>query len=60
MTEDEMIGWHHRLNGHGFGCTLGVGDRQGGLACCDSLTLIFKKKKKKKKDKCRHPIIHTI
>ena len=32
-TEDEMIGWHHRLNGHGFGWTLGVGDGQGGLAC---------------------------
>ena len=35
-TEDEMVGWHHRLNGHGFGWTLGVGDRQGGLVCCDS------------------------
>ena len=33
-TEDEMIGWYHRLNGHGFGWTLGVGDGQGGLACC--------------------------
>ena len=32
--EDEMVGWHHRLNGHEFGWTLGVGDRQGGLACC--------------------------
>ena len=31
-----MAGWHHRLDGHGFGWTLGVGDRQGGLACCDS------------------------
>ena len=36
MTEDEMIGWHHWLNEHGFGWTLGVGDGQGGLACCDS------------------------
>ena len=36
MTEDEMIGWHHQLNGHGFGWTLGVGDGQGGLACCGS------------------------
>ena len=36
MTEDEMVGWHHRLNGHGFGWTLEVGDGQGGLACCDS------------------------
>ena len=34
MTEDEMVGWRHRLNGHGFGWTLGVGDGQGGLACC--------------------------
>ena len=33
MTEDEMIGWHHQLDGHGFGCTLGVGDGQGGMAC---------------------------
>ena len=32
MTEDEMVGWHHRLNEHGFGWTLGVGDGQGGLA----------------------------
>ena len=29
-----MVGWHHRLSGHGFGWTLVVGDRQGGLACC--------------------------
>ena len=36
MTEDEMVGWHHRLNGHGFGWTLGVGDGQGGLASCSS------------------------
>ena len=36
MTEDEMAGWHHRLNGHEFGSTLGVGDAQGGLACCNS------------------------
>ena len=36
MTEDEMVGWHHQLNGHGFGWTPGVGDEQGGLACCGS------------------------
>ena len=36
MTEDEMVGWHHRLNRHGFGWTPGVGDGQGGLACCGS------------------------
>ena len=35
-TEDEMAGWHHRLNGHEFEWTLEVGDGQGGLACCDS------------------------
>ena len=35
-TEDEMVGWHHRLDGHGFGWTLGVGDGQGGLAYCGS------------------------
>ena len=34
MIEDEMVGWHHRLDGHGFEQALGVGDGQGGLACC--------------------------
>ena len=34
MTEDEMAGWHHRLNGHEFMQALGVGDGQGGLVCC--------------------------
>ena len=34
MTEEEMVGWHHWQTGHGFGWTLGVGDGQGGLACC--------------------------
>jgi len=36
MTEDEMAGWHHRLDGHEFERTPEVGDGQGGLACCDS------------------------
>ena len=36
MTEEKMVGWHHQLNGHGFGWSLGVGDGQGGLACCGS------------------------
>ena len=31
-----MVGWHHRLNRHGFGSTPGVGDGQGGLVCCGS------------------------
>ena len=35
-TEDEMARWHHRLDGHEFEWTLGVGDGQGGLECCDS------------------------
>ena len=35
-TKDEMVGWHHRLNGHEFELTLGVGDGWAGLACCDS------------------------
>ena len=34
MTEDEMVGWHHRLDGHEFEQALGIGDRQGSLACC--------------------------
>ena len=34
MTEDEIVGWYHWLDGHGFGWTLGVGDGQGGLVCC--------------------------
>ena len=36
MTEDEMVGWHHQLNGQGFEKTPGVGDGQGGLAYCGS------------------------
>ena len=35
-TEDEMARWHHRLNAHEYGWTPGVGDGQGGLACCNS------------------------
>ena len=36
MIEDEMVGWHHQLDGHEFEWILGVGDGQGGLACCIS------------------------
>ena len=35
-TKDEMPGWHHRLDGHEFASTLGVGDGQGDTVCCDS------------------------
>ena len=34
MTEDEVVGWHHRFDGHEFEQALGAGDGQGGLACC--------------------------
>ena len=34
MTEEENVGWHHQLDGHGFGWTLRVGAGQGGLVCC--------------------------
>ena len=36
MTEDEMAGWYHQLDGPEFESTPGDGDGQGGLACCDS------------------------
>ena len=36
MTEDEMVGWHHQLNGHEFEYAPGVGDEQGGLESCSS------------------------
>ena len=35
MTEDELVGWNHQLNGHESEQTPGVGDRQGSLACCN-------------------------
>ena len=34
MTEDEMVGWHHQLNGHKFEQVLGVADGQGSWMCC--------------------------
>ena len=34
MTEDEMVGWHHRLDGHEFEQAPGIGDGQGSLVCC--------------------------
>ena len=36
MTEDEMVGWHHRLNGHGFELAQRIGDEQGSLVCYSS------------------------
>ena len=36
MTADEMVGWHHRLDGHELEQALGVGDGQGSLVCCSS------------------------
>ena len=37
MTEDEMVGWHHRLNGHEFEQTQGDSEGQGSLVCCNSM-----------------------
>ena len=39
MTEDEKVGWHHRLEGHEFEQALGVSDGQGSLACCSPSSL---------------------
>ena len=39
MTEDEIVWWHHQLDGHGFGWTLGIADGQRGLACCGFMEL---------------------
>ena len=36
MTEDEMVGWHHRLDAHEFELAQGDGDGQGSLECCSS------------------------
>ena len=41
MTEDGIVGWHHRLYGHEFEQALGVGDGQGGLACCKLNILVI-------------------
>ena len=39
MTEDEMAGWHHRLDGHEFEQVPGISDGEGSLACCSPLDL---------------------
>ena len=39
MTEVEMVGWHHRLNGHEFEQALGDGEGQGSLVCCSPVDL---------------------
>ena len=36
MTEDEVVGWHHRLDGYEFEQALGAGEGQGSLACCST------------------------
>ena len=45
MTEDEMVGWHHRLSGHEFEQTLGDSEGQGSLACCKSDTTATEQQK---------------
>ena len=70
MTEDEMVGWHHRLNEHDFEQAPGVGDGQGGLACCSpwgrresdtperlSTSLIYVAVQQKLAQHCNHPLI---
>ena len=44
MTEDEVVGWHHHLDGHECEQALGVGDGQGGLVCCSPWTLCLGRK----------------
>ena len=53
MTEDEMVAWHHRLNGHEFEKTLRVGDGQGGLVCCSPWG-------RKQSDTAEWPELNTI
>ena len=68
MTADEMVGWHHQLNGHGFGWTPRVGDGQGGLVCCgswdrkesDATELNWKKRLKKKKFSVSLPLPQSL
>ena len=50
MTEDEMVGWHHRHNGCGFGWTPGVGDGQGRLACCGHGEVVRRRADERKSD----------
>ena len=71
-TADEMVGWHHQLDGHEFEYSQGVGDGQGGLVCCDSwgrkesdtteqlnwteLSKLFKPSLHELCEKCRHAV----
>ena len=41
MMEDEVVGWHHQLNGHEFAQTPGDGEGQGSLACCSQTRLSY-------------------
>ena len=50
MTEDEMVGWHHQLDGHGFGWTPGVGDGQGGLGLLQFMG----------SQRVRHAVVHGV
>ena len=70
MTEDEMVGWHHQLDGPEFEQAPGVGDGQGGLACCSpwgrresdmterlSTSLIYVAVQQTLTQHCNHPLI---
>ena len=39
MTEDKIVGWHHRLSGHKFDQVLGIGEGRGSLVCCSGLAI---------------------
>ena len=63
MTEDEMVGWHHQLNGHEFEQTLGDSEEEGSLKCCSpwdlkeldkTEKLNNNKKKNRRWDELRH------
>ena len=68
MTEDEMVGWHHRLNGHAFWWIPGVNDGQGGLVCCgswghkesDTTEQLNRTELISRSDRCKYRIIKLV
>ena len=57
MTEDEMVGWHHRLNGHEFEQAPGVGDGREGLTCCSPWGRKESDTTEQPRDPIRRPIL---
>ena len=60
MTEDEMVGWHHRLDGHEFEQALEAGDGQGSLACCSPWGCKALETTQQLNNKCKIPEDHFI